>query len=102
MALLIQQQLPLLLQLRDKYSMLLLEFLYFNDNANDFAVDRRYDNAKDSSVLKKSDTRKTRLTLRQINQLRMQAEAHEYERTSELQFVRQMYGAPAGEAEPAA
>lgn len=102
MALLIQQQLPLLRQLRDKYSMLLLEFLYFNDNANDFAVDRRYDNAKDSSVLKKSDTRKTRLTLRQINQLRMQAEAHEYERTSELQFVRQMYGAPAGEAEPAA
>lgn len=102
MALLIQQQLPLLRRLCDKYSMLLLEFLYFNDNANDFAVDRRYDNAKDSSVLKKSDTRKTRLTLRQINQLRMQAEAHEYERTSELQFVRQMYGASAGEAEPAA
>jgi hypothetical protein len=79
--------------------MLLLEFLYFNDNNNDFAVDRRYDNAKDKSVLKKSDTRKIRLTLRQINQLRMQSEAHEYERESELDFVRQMYGAPAGEAE---
>ena len=50
-------------------------------------------------MLKRSDTRKTRLTLRQINRLRMQAEAHDYERDSELEFVRQMYGAPAGEAE---
>jgi hypothetical protein len=90
-------------QFSDKYRMLLLEFLYFNDNNNDFAVDRRYENNKDSSVLKRSDTRKTRLTLRQINRLRMQAEAHDYERDSELEFVRQMYGAPAGEAEqPAA
>lgn len=80
--------------------MLLLEFLYFNDNNNDFATDRRYDNAKDKSVLKKSDTRKTRLTLRQINQLRMQSEAHEYELESEMAFVRQMYGAPVEAAEP--
>jgi uncharacterized membrane protein YgaE (UPF0421/DUF939 family) len=74
--------------------MLLLEFLYFNDNNNDFAVDRRYDNSKDKSVIEKSDTRKIRLTLRQINQLRMQSEAHEYERDSELEFVKQMYGTP--------
>ncbi len=74
--------------------MLLREFFYFNDNTNDFAVDRRYENADDKSVLKRSDTRKTRLTLRQINQLRMQTEAHEYERDSELEFVRQMYGTP--------
>jgi hypothetical protein len=74
--------------------MLLLEFFHFNDNKNDFSVDRRYDNSKDSSVLKKSDTRKTRLTLRQINQLRMQSEAHEFEKESELGFVRQMYGTP--------
>ena len=33
--------------------MLLLEFLYFNDNNNDFAVDRRYDSSRDSSVVKK-------------------------------------------------
>jgi hypothetical protein len=82
--------------------MLLLEFLYFNDNNNDFAVDRRYDNSKDKSVVKKSDTRKIRLTLRQINQLRMQSEAHEYEQKSELGFVSQMYGTPASdEAAPA-
>ena len=79
--------------------MLLLEFLYFNDNTNDFAVDRRYDNSKDKSVIKKGDTRKIKLTLRQINQLRMQSEAHEYEMESELGFVRQMYGAPAADAE---
>ena len=81
--------------------MLLLEFLYFNDSTNDFAVDRRYDNKSDSSVLKKKDTRKIRLTLRQINQLRMQAEAHNAEADSEVDFVRQMYGTPAEEQQPA-
>ena len=73
--------------------MILNEFLYFNDDVNDFAVDRRYDNKKDSSVLKRDDTRKARLTLRQINQLRLQSEAHVAEHESELDFIRQMYGA---------
>lgn len=82
--------------------MLLLEFLYFNDSTNDFAVDRRYDNKRDSSVLKKGDTRKIRLTLRQINQLRMQAEAHNAEADSEVDFVRQMYGTPDEAQQPAA
>ena len=81
--------------------MLLLEFLYFNDNNNDFAVDRRYNNARDSSVVKKSDTRKIRLTLRQINQLRQQSEAHEFEEQSEQEFIRQMYGTPVEAAQPA-
>lgn len=80
--------------------MLLNEFFYFNNESNDFANDRRYDNAKDSSVLKRDDTRKTRLTLRQINQLRMQSEAHEMEHESELGFIRQMYGTPAEAATP--
>lgn len=82
--------------------MLLREFIYFNNENNDFAVDRRYDNSKDSSVLKKDDTRKIRLTLRQINQLRLQTEAHEAEKNSELDFIRQMYGTPAEAAAPAA
>jgi hypothetical protein len=82
--------------------MLLREFIYFNNENNDFAVDRRYDNSKDSSVLKKDDTRKIRLTLRQINQLRLQTEAHEAEKDSELDFIRQMYGTPAEAAAPAA
>jgi len=74
--------------------MLLLEFFYFNDNKNDFANDRRYDNSRDSEVVKKSDTRKIRLTLRQINQLRIQAEAHQAEHESEASFIQQMYGIP--------
>lgn len=81
--------------------MLLNEFFYFNEKNNDFAKDRRYDAQRDDSVVKKSDTRKVRLTLRQINQLRMQSEAHEAERDSELSFVRQMYGQPPAEAAPA-
>lgn len=81
--------------------MLLLEFLYFNDDNNDFAVDRRYDSARDSSVVKKSDTRKLRLTLRQINQLRQQSEAHEFEEQSEQEFIRQMYGTPVEAEQPA-
>lgn len=81
--------------------MLLLEFFYFNNESNDFATDRRYDAARDSSVLKKSDTRKIRLTLRQINQLRMQSEAHDYEHQSEQSFIKQMYGQPPAEAAPA-
>lgn len=81
--------------------MLLREFLYFNDNTNDYAVDRRYDNANDSSVLDRDDTRKVRLTLGQINQLRLQSEAHEAEHQSELVFIQQMYANPASEEEQA-
>ena len=58
------------------------------------SVDHRYSNERDSSVLKKDDKRKIRLTLRQINQLRQQSEAHEFEEESEKEFVRQMYGQP--------
>ena len=74
--------------------MLLREFIYFNDTNNDFAVDRRYDNQRDSSVVEKNDTRKVRLTLRQINQLRLQTEAHDAEREAELGFIQQMYATP--------
>jgi len=80
--------------------MLLNEFFYFNNNTNDFANDRRYDSSRDSSIVEKNDTRKIRLTLRQVNQLRLAAEAHEVEKNSELDFVRQMYGNPV-EAAPA-
>ena len=79
--------------------MLLKEFLYFNDDTYDFAVDRRYDNSKDSSVVELDDTRKIKLTLRQINQLRLQAEAHEAERQSEQGFISQMYGTPVEQEE---
>ncbi len=77
--------------------MLLNEFFYFNEKNNDFANDRRYDSSRDSSIVDKEDKRKIRLTLRQINQLRLQSEAHQIEKESELGFIRQMYGTPVGE-----
>jgi hypothetical protein len=42
----------------------------------------------------RSDTRKTRLTLRQINQLRKSSEAHILEQERELGFINDMYAAP--------
>ena len=77
--------------------MFLREFFYFNEKNNDFAQDRRYDSSRDSSIVDKKDKRKLRLTLRQINQLRLQYEAHQLEKESELDFIRQMYGTPVGE-----
>lgn len=82
--------------------MLLREFIYFNDENNDIAVDKRYDGSRDSSVIKRGDTRKTRLTLRQINQLRLQSEAHENEMKSEAGFIAMMYGTPPEQEQPIA
>ncbi len=81
--------------------MLLLEFFSFNDQNNDFSKDRRYDASRDQSVVEKSDTRKIRLTLRDINRLRLQAEAHQLEAQSELGFIKQMYGTPVEAPAPA-
>ena len=75
--------------------MLLIEFMHVKDSTGEFGKDHRYSPERDQSVLKKSDKRKLRLTLRQINQLRRQSEAHEFEHESELGFIRQMYGQPA-------
>lgn len=74
--------------------MKLLEFFYFNDKQAEYVDDKRYDNQRDSSVLEKGDTRKIRLTLKQINQLRKQSEAHQFEQAAELEFIQQMYGQP--------
>ena len=52
-------------------------------------------------MVKKSDTRKLRLTLKQINQLRIQSEAHDFEEESERAFIQQMYGTPVEAEQPA-
>jgi hypothetical protein len=74
--------------------MLLNEFFYFSDKNNDLKTDRRYDSSRDSSVVERGDTRKLKLTLKQINLLRQQTEAHEFEQESEVEFIKQMYGTP--------
>ena len=78
--------------------MLLREFIYFNRDHEDPQEDNRYLSKHDTSVLKSSDLRKTRLTLGMINDIRRAAEAHDKEKREELGLVRKMYAAPPPEA----
>ena len=81
-------------------NMLLREFVYFNDEDEDQKDDRRYDPRNDKSILDVNRTRKTRLTLRLINQLRLAAEAHDQEKLEDLALVRAMYANPPAEEQP--
>jgi nucleosome binding factor SPN SPT16 subunit len=57
--------------------------------------DKRYNPLTDTSVLKSSDLRKTRLTLKNINDLRKAGDAREKEHKEHLEFVKVMYATPA-------
>jgi len=81
--------------------MLLNEFIYFSKDQEEMEDKGRYNPLSDTSVLKDTDTRKTRLTLRMINDLRKASEAHERETLENLVVVRQMYAMPEEEAVPA-
>ena len=72
--------------------MLLREFFYYDKETLETVEDDRYNPQYDDSIVDKSDTRKTRLTLRQINRARKASELHTKEESKELDFVRQMYG----------
>ena len=81
--------------------MLLNEFIYFNkdfkdedDFDSDLNDDKRYDPKNDKNVLQLSDTRKTRLTLKQINQMRKNYEAHMAELAEESELVQAQYATP--------
>ena len=50
---------------------------------------------EDKSIMQRSDTRKTRLSLKQNNELRKSSEAHILEQEVELSFVHSMYSTPA-------
>lgn len=78
--------------------MLLREFMYFDRTHSDPQENNRYLNQNDTSVLKNSDLRKTRLTLKDINMIRKAAEAHQKEEREELGLVRKMYAMPPPEA----
>jgi hypothetical protein len=81
--------------------MFLREFIYFDREHSDPQDDNRYLSQNDTSVLKSSDLRKTRLTLKMINDIRKAAESHDKEKREELGLVRKMYAAPPPEAAPA-
>lgn len=72
--------------------MILREFFYIDRNTLESAEDKLYDPSLDSSILKRKDKRKTRLTLRQINKARKAAEAHQELKAKDLDFIKQMYG----------
>jgi hypothetical protein len=80
--------------------MLLNEFIYFSPDREEMTDNGRYNPLDDISVLKDSDTRKTRLTLRMLNDLRRAGEARERETKENLIVVRQMYAMPTEEQSP--
>lgn len=72
--------------------MILRELFYFDKDTLDTVEDDKYDPTYDQSVVDPDDTRKTRLTLSQINRARKGAEVHKKEKSKELDITRQMYG----------
>jgi len=74
--------------------MLLREFVYFNEKNADQQEDQRYDPSTDKSILSVKDTRKTRLTLKMLNKLRLAGEAREQEQLEDRELVRAMYATP--------
>ena len=72
--------------------MILRELFYFDRDTLEPVEDDRYDPSADTSIIDVDDTRRTRLTLKQINRTRKAAEQHKAEKEEELNFVRQMYG----------
>lgn len=74
--------------------MILRELFYIDPDTRHIANDLRYDADRDGSTMHRNDTRKTRLTLRQINELRKSSEAHILEQESELDFIHSMYATP--------
>lgn len=81
--------------------MILRELFYFNKEESEMQNDdNRYDSDNDHNVLKKDDTRKIRLTLKQINQLRRASDQHYLDLERDSESISKMYSQPP--AEPAA
>ena len=65
---------------------------FFNHTQDGFEQDKSYDPEQDISILDKDDTRKTRLTLGDINLMRLASEDHDAQQTEGAEFVQKMYG----------
>lgn len=74
--------------------MILRELFYVDNDAKAVSNDMRYSPDRDFTAVKRDDTRKTRLTLKQINELRKASEQHILEQEKELEFVQVMYKTP--------
>ena len=78
--------------------MILRELFYFDKNTFEKSEDDSYSSDDDQTPMKFSDTRKTRLTLGQINRIRKSSDFHNKEKETELEFIKQMYGNTANTA----
>ena len=67
---------------------------FFTHTQDGFEQDKSYDPEQDISILDKDDTRKTRLTLKDINSLRLASEEHDSQQKEEAEFVQKMYVPP--------
>lgn len=74
--------------------MILRELFYIDPDTRRTSNDLRYEADRDQATIHRDDTRKTRLTLRQLNNLRKANEAHILEQEKELEFIRDMYKNP--------
>ena len=72
--------------------MILRELFHYDKETTEPVEDNRYEPQYDQSIIDLDDTRKTRLTLSQINRARKASELHTQEKAKEVDFVRQMYG----------
>ena len=78
--------------------MILRELFYFNRESAEPEQDDRFMTYRDTDVLDDNDTRKTRLSLGQINELRRASDQHIKETQAEMDFIARMYAAPPPEA----
>ena len=78
--------------------MILRELFYADKDMQSISNDLQYSSDHDSTSINRKDTRKTRLTLKQINQLRKASESHILEQEKDLELVRDMYQTPAAPA----
>ena len=80
--------------------MILREIFSYAEVDVENTEDYRYEPQYDHSVVDLDDTRKTRLTLQQINRARKASELHSKDKANEIEFIRKMYGI-AAQAQPA-
>jgi hypothetical protein len=72
--------------------MIIRELYYFDKETMEPVDDERYDAGEDDSIVDIDDTRKTRLTLKDINKARRADDMHRKEANKDLVHVKAMYG----------
>jgi len=70
-------------------------FEFFSYTENGLEQQKNYNAEDDISILDSEDTRKTRLTLHDINKMRLASEQHDADQREQAEFVQKMYGQPA-------